>query len=135
MPIVTFRSIVNIFANANTGGIRKALNRVGTKQNQLQYEKITDFILTRFCFDAIANNYVHIVSSTTYRQPIIHPPYDLELYSYLGGICNNMESPVLKICGLTDHVHILCMLSKKNRLDEVAGRVEIAFIQVDKNQR
>ena len=46
-----------------------------------------------------------------------------------------MESPVLKICGLTDHVHILCMLSKKNRLDEVAGRVEIAFIQVDKNQR
>ena len=24
-----------------------------------------------------------------------------------------MESPVLKICGLTDHVHILCMLSQK----------------------
>ena len=81
MPIVTFRSIVNIFANANTGGIRKALNRVGTKQNQLHYEKITDIILTRFCIDAIVNNYVHIVFSTKHRQPIIHPPYDLEIYS------------------------------------------------------
>lgn len=51
--------------------------------------------------------------STKLRAPIIHPPYNLELYSYLGGICNNMESPVLKIGGYSDHVHILCMLSKK----------------------
>ncbi len=62
---------------------------------------------------SLVKNYIHIVFSTKYRQKIIHPPYDLSLYSYLGGICNNFESQVIKIGGYTDHVHILCMLSKK----------------------
>ena len=44
---------------------------------------------------------------------MIHPPYNPELYSYLGGICNNLDSQVVKIGGYSDHVHILCMLSKK----------------------
>jgi REP element-mobilizing transposase RayT len=62
---------------------------------------------------SLVKNYIHIVFSTKLRAPIIHSPYNLELYSYLGGICNNLESPVLKIGGYSDHVHILCMLSKK----------------------
>ncbi len=62
---------------------------------------------------SLVKNYIHIVFSTKYRQKIIHPPYDLSLYSYMGGICNNLESQVIKIGGYTDHVHILCMLSKK----------------------
>jgi putative transposase len=62
---------------------------------------------------SLVKNYIHIVFSTKYRQHIIHPPYNLLLYSYLGGICNNLESHVIKIGGFTDHVHILCMLSKK----------------------
>ena len=36
-----------------------------------------------------------------------------ELYSYLGSICNNLECHVIKVGGYTDHIHILCMLSKK----------------------
>ena len=31
----------------------------------------------------------------------------------MGGICNNLECQTIKIGGYTDHVHILCMLSKK----------------------
>ena len=62
---------------------------------------------------SLVQNYIHIVFSTKLRAPIIHPPYNLELYSYLGGICNNLESQVIKIGGYSDHVHILCMLSKK----------------------
>jgi len=62
---------------------------------------------------SLVKNYLHIVFSTKLRVPIIHPPYNLELYSYLGGICNNLESQVLKVGGYSDHVHILCMLSKK----------------------
>jgi REP element-mobilizing transposase RayT len=41
------------------------------------------------------------------------PAKEDELYSYLGGICNNLESHVIKVGGYTDHIHILCMLSKK----------------------
>jgi putative transposase len=62
---------------------------------------------------SLVRNYIHIVFSTKHRQSFIHPPHSMELYSYLGGICNNLDSQVIKVGGYSDHVHILCMLSKK----------------------
>jgi REP element-mobilizing transposase RayT len=62
---------------------------------------------------SLVKNYLHLIFSTKLRAPVIHPPYNLELYSYLGGICNNLDSQVVRIGGYSDHVHILCMLSKK----------------------
>lgn len=61
----------------------------------------------------LVKNYLHIVFSTKHRSPLIHPPIEEELHSYLGGICNKLECHVLKVGGYTDHIHILCMLSKK----------------------
>ena len=62
---------------------------------------------------SLVNNYIHIIFSTKNRQPFIHPPYDIELYAYLAGICKNLECTPIKIGGYTDHVHVLCLLSKK----------------------
>ena len=62
---------------------------------------------------SLVKNYVHIVFSVKHRAPDIYPPFESELHSYLGGICNHLESQVLCIGGSSDHVHILCMLSKK----------------------
>ncbi len=62
---------------------------------------------------SLVNNYIHIIFSTKNRQSLIHPPYDVGLYGYLGGICKNLECSPIKIGGFVDHVHILCMLSKK----------------------
>ena len=62
---------------------------------------------------SLANNYVHLVFSTKYRQPFITKPLDKELYSYLSGICKNLECHPIQVGGYLDHVHILCMLSKK----------------------
>jgi REP element-mobilizing transposase RayT len=62
---------------------------------------------------ALVKNYLHIIFSTKNREPLIHPPVDAELHSYLGGICNNLDCQVIKVGGYTDHIHILCMLSKK----------------------
>jgi len=62
---------------------------------------------------SLVKNYVHIVFSTKYRQPLIHMPVEAELHSYLGGICNQLDCQVIKVGGYTDHIHILCMLSKK----------------------
>lgn len=59
---------------------------------------------------------MHIVFSTKDRQPFIHPSVAPELYAYLGGICKNMESFPVEIGGSTDHVHILCLLSRKMAL-------------------
>ena len=56
---------------------------------------------------------MHIVFSTKHREPLIHPPIEAELHSYLGGICNKLDCQVIKVGGYSDHIHILCMLSKK----------------------
>jgi len=62
---------------------------------------------------SLVKNYVHIIYSTKQRQPFIHAPVEAELHSYLGGICRKLECNPVKIGGYTDHVHILCILSKK----------------------
>ena len=62
---------------------------------------------------SLVKNYIHIVFSTKHRQPLIQLLVEAELHSYLGGICNKLDCQVLKVGGYTDHVHILCMLSKK----------------------
>lgn len=62
---------------------------------------------------SLVKNYVHIVFSTKYRQPLIQQSIEPELYSYLGGICNKLDCQVIKVGGYTDHIHILCLLSKK----------------------
>ena len=62
---------------------------------------------------SLVKNYMHIVFSTKHRQNFIHSPVEEELHAYLGGVCKNLECHPIKIGGYTDHVHILCMLSKK----------------------
>jgi REP element-mobilizing transposase RayT len=62
---------------------------------------------------SLVKNYLHIVFSTKHRQEIIHPLVEEELHAYLGGICKNLECPPIIVGGSTDHIHILCMLSKK----------------------
>jgi len=62
---------------------------------------------------SLVRNYLHIVFSTKNRQPLIIPAIETELHHYLGGICKNLECYPVKIGGYTDHIHILCMLSKK----------------------
>ncbi len=57
--------------------------------------------------------YTHLVFSTKNREHVLHASIQNELFSYLGGICNQLECYPVKIGGFTDHVHILCMLSKK----------------------
>jgi REP element-mobilizing transposase RayT len=62
---------------------------------------------------SLVKNYIHIVFSTKYRQPFIQQPTEAELHSYMGGICNKLDCQVIKIGGYTDHIHILCLLSRK----------------------
>ena len=62
---------------------------------------------------SLVKNYLHIIFSTKNRQPLIDDYIENDLFSYLGGICNGLESYPLKIGGCRDHVHILCLLSKK----------------------
>ena len=58
-------------------------------------------------------NYMHITFSTKNREHLIQASIENDLHAYLGGICNKLECFTVKIGGYTDHIHILCLLSKK----------------------
>jgi REP element-mobilizing transposase RayT len=62
---------------------------------------------------SLVKNYLHIIFSTKERYPFINESIVNELYPYLGGICNNLECQSLQVGGYRDHVHILCVLSRK----------------------
>ena len=62
---------------------------------------------------SLVKNYLHITFSTKGRVPLIIPPVESELHSYLGGICKNLECQPIEVGGWVDHVHILCQLSRK----------------------
>jgi putative transposase len=53
------------------------------------------------------------VFSTKYRQELIDHGIEQELWSYIGGICNQLECLPIIVGGYVDHIHILCVLSRK----------------------
>ena len=73
---------------------------------------------------SLVKNYIHIVFSTKHRQPFIHQPAEAELHSYLGGTCKKLDCQPIKVGGYTDHVHILCMLSKKITLMKLVEEIK-----------
>jgi REP element-mobilizing transposase RayT len=62
---------------------------------------------------SLSKVYVHITFSTKNHQPLINDVIKTSLFEYLGGICKGMECNPLKVGGHRDHVHILCLLSRK----------------------
>lgn len=73
---------------------------------------------------SLVKNYIHIVFSTKYRQPLITDDIEGELHAYLGGICKKLECHPLKVGGYTDHIHILCMLSRKITLMKLLEEIK-----------
>ena len=73
---------------------------------------------------SLVKNYIHIVFSTKYREPLIYPPHEEELHKYLGGTCKELDCQPIKVGGFSDHVHILCMLSKKIALMKLLEEVK-----------
>ena len=68
--------------------------------------------------------YVHLVFSTKHRKPLITDLIKGELFSYLGGICKNLECNPIQVGGHHDHIHILCLLSKKVALMKLMEEVK-----------
>jgi REP element-mobilizing transposase RayT len=67
---------------------------------------------------------VHIVFSTKHRQPLINPEIENELFPYMASIFHEYESPAIMINGAEDHVHILCVLSRKIALSDLIEKVK-----------
>jgi putative transposase len=70
---------------------------------------------------SLVKNHVHIIFSTKHRKTFIDEIIENELHSYLGAVCKGLECFPVKIGGFTDHVHVLCSLSKKISLIKFLG--------------
>lgn len=62
---------------------------------------------------SLVKNYVHIIFSTKHRNDFIDEKIETELFAYISTLCKDLESPALQIGGTDNHIHILCLLSRK----------------------
>ena len=62
---------------------------------------------------SLSRVYVHITFSTKHRTRLIDKQIEVSLFEYLGGICKGLECNPIQVGGYQNHVHILCLLSKK----------------------
>jgi putative transposase len=67
---------------------------------------------------------LHVTFSTKNRLPLIPETVEADLYAYIGGICRRMESPLLAIGGVPDHVHMMVSLSKTVALSHLMLEVK-----------
>lgn len=73
---------------------------------------------------SLSKVYVHITFSTKNRRNLIDNSIEERLFEYLGGICKGMESFPIQVGGHHDHVHILCLLSRKVALMKLIEEVK-----------
>ena len=67
---------------------------------------------------------VHAVWSTKLRRELITPDIQPDLFTYIGGICRNLECPLIEIGGVEDHIHVLFNLSKNLALAEAIMHIK-----------
>ncbi len=73
---------------------------------------------------SLVKNYVHIVFSTKHRSDFIDEQIEEELFRYIATICKDFESTALQIGGTDNHIHILCLLSRKIALMKLVQEVK-----------
>ena len=57
--------------------------------------------------------YMHIVFSTKGREPFLEDRSTRDnIHLRLGGLCNELGCPVIRVGGVADHIHVLCRFGK-----------------------
>ena len=73
---------------------------------------------------SLSRVYVHVVFSTKYRASYISEAIAPELFSFIAGVCNNLECNPVAVGGYLNHVHILCLLSRKVAQMDLVSKVK-----------
>ncbi|WP_322571173.1 transposase [Rhodohalobacter sp.] len=62
---------------------------------------------------SLSKVYTHIIFSTKHRKNLIDNRIEKDLYNYVGGICKELECNPVQVGGHKNHIHLLCLLSRK----------------------
>ena len=84
---------------------------------------------------SLAKNYLHITFSTKYREPILQKGDWAEVFSYLSGALSNLDCSPIVVGGISDHIHILCVLSKNIALARLMESIKSSSSKWIKTKR
>ena len=74
---------------------------------------------------SLAQVYLHIVFSTKNRTPYLEDSkLRSRMHAYLAGACANLDSPSIIVGGVSDHVHVLCSLSRTNSISTIVRELK-----------
>lgn len=74
---------------------------------------------------SLAKVVLHIVFSTKNRYPFLaEKNIRNQMHAYLGGTCKALNCFVLKVGGASDHVHVLCALSRNLAIAKLVGEIK-----------
>ncbi|MDP2188397.1 MAG: IS200/IS605 family transposase [Sphingobacteriaceae bacterium] len=69
---------------------------------------------------------IQIVFAVKFRQCLIHPSWEAELYKYITGIVTNKGQKMLAINGMPDHIHILIGMRPSCCLSDLVREIKKA---------
>jgi REP element-mobilizing transposase RayT len=70
--------------------------------------------------DSYTSNYIHLIFVVRFRQSLIKPSWEDELYKYITGILTNRGHKLFAINGMPDHIHIFFDLNPVTALSDLA---------------
>jgi putative transposase len=73
---------------------------------------------------SLANIVVHLVFSTKDRRPLIRDEERGGLHAYIAGILKKLDSPLIEINSVRDHIHILFVQSKNHAPAKIVEQVK-----------
>lgn len=68
---------------------------------------------------SLSQVYIHAVYTTKLRKPLISLEIEKELHRYMSGIFKKLESPIIRINSMPDHIHILYKQSRKHSIANI----------------
>ena len=83
---------------------------------------------------SLSKVYIHCVFSTKKGEPMITDVIRKDLHSYIIGTLSNIGSFVNEIYANSDHIHVLCTLSRTITIAELISKMKTSSSKWIKNQ-
>lgn len=73
---------------------------------------------------SLVKNYIHITFSTKYREDTLLKKDLPEIFSYMAGILKNLNCTPIVVGGVSNHIHVLCLLDKTTSVSELLDKLK-----------
>ena len=120
MPAGLFVSVFRVSHIPETQGFTLGFWDMGNKKTKIHKSTKHKFPMPQ----SLVKNIMHLVWSTKNREAFIMPPVETLLHAYLAQMCYERDCPAFKVGGYTDHVHILCNLSKIRTVSKLVEEIK-----------